>query len=213
MFGKNMRKSAQTKHTEAIYWLKQSKPIRAILLSSEACGVMDNCESRELLGHALSTISEHVEAGEQYRRARILAWGGSVFKKPVDPKRVAELYGNESLAYLRAGCCDIVQDRSGTAIELIELGVLPRYVTYGDCESWLRMNRCIALLQSKDSKLLVEKKWAVDLGWLWTNSGVSKYISILSPLHERHRDGISETLSLWHEYDRVQEVRDFLVND
>lgn len=135
-------------------------------------GRLPSFEAYNSLGIVWSRLKRWDCAAEAFRCARHLA-GYGLDKIPY-PEEVCELFNKEAEAHARGSQWEFAYIRSREALYLIREGQLPRYVEYGDCESWLRLVRMVAAVKYLKMEEAVTSAQE-DANWILAKSRVSGY--------------------------------------
>lgn len=184
------------------------------LALSHLCLSIGRCPSFDAY-NALGVVWERLErydlAAEAFRHARNLAgYGpGSPYACSKDripnPEEVCQFFQQESLAHARDSNWKFAYLRSREALYLIREGQLPRYIEYGDCESWIRLIHMLAAVQFLEGAEGIYSA-EEDANWILANSRVSGYEKLARIVIEGLIDLSKLRLRLleeWREYDKT----------
>ena len=150
----------------------------AIFALGVAIGANPQPEIYQLLGHLYSGKGEFGKAATAFFDGRMLVERELGLLPARIPETVIVFLHDEALAYLRADDWEFARIRSHLALTDIEFGRAPRYSSYGDSESWLRLIRMIATLQEN----LDFHSAQADARWLHEKSVVEGYSEIYTPV-------------------------------
>lgn len=143
-------------------------------------GRRPSSEAYNALGTVWGCLERWDLAADAFRRARYLAgYGpGSPYPPSRDriphPDEVCEFFQRESHAHARDSNWEFAYIRSREALYLIREGRLPRYIEYGDCESWIRLVHMLAAVQFLEGSEAISSA-GEDANWILANSRVSGY--------------------------------------
>lgn len=201
-------KESQRIYSEAVAQAKAGQWVYSLALFGEALGHYNSHSILDAIGAVWNQLGHYSLAADAYRRARHLVWNlphsrSATLRNRTNAELAADFYARESLAYARDGNWEFAYLRSHIALQMIEDNLLPRWVEYGDCESWLHLTRLVAALNHlpPDEALASAK---ADALWLTTNSHVSGYSRLAAlALEDKPYDVVKTTLTAaWIEDDR-----------
>ena len=161
------------------------------------------------LGIVWGSLERWDLAADSFYRGVCLARGSNFYHYPGHPEEsVCEFYARESLSHARSLNWEFAYLRSREALYLIREGRLPRYVEFGDCESWLRLIRMVAAVQFLEENEALSSAQE-DAKWILENSRVSGY-DMLATIVIGNLADFSTLRSLllqeWQDYD--ESIRD-----
>lgn len=203
-------KRAQYLYEAGIACLKDGDYVQALAILSQATGWYPAHQPFNAIGLCWEEFERFGEAAEAFRKARNAVspsppWEGRI----QNAEEVCEYYHSEAQAYLRDQNWEFAYIRAREGIALIEVGHLPRYVEYGDCESWLRLVRMIGAAHHLEGEEAL-KIAAADAEWLLNHSKVKGYDRMARAILDSGGDLMlarDRVHCAWEEYDEPRRQR------
>lgn len=219
-FVNSLKEQSTFYYKSAVQHYKNDKYLFCLCDLYQSIGSYKNHQAFNFLGIVWGHLDNYYMSAECYFEAFLLtglAFDSYKFFNAnmiYSPELAVTYLQQESTAHLRNNNWEFAFLRSNHAIELIVNKKAPRFVEYGDCESWLRLNRLVAAAQlvfnSTDPIQKYIDSLEIDALWLKYNCRVLGYDHIIESLFDDNRQLCEKSkiiYSRWLDYDQPKRIK------
>lgn len=182
--------------------------LAALAFVSESLGNKPSHEAYNLLGTVWTRCQRYSSAAEAFRMARHMAgYGPSAPRGVLIPDAVAQYFHAEATAHARNGDWEFAYLRVREALHLMSQRRLPRFIEFGDCESWTRMIRMVGAINhlERGEARAVSME---DADWILRESKVGGFANVAETVmetSEKPSDQWKQAVNTaWEELDKAR---------